>query len=212
MIAVAVTGAIGCGKSTVARLLAGRDGVLIDVDAIVHELLAPGGAAVCAVTEAFPAAAADGGGVDRARLAAEVFASPPRRRELERILHPLVVEESRTRIEAARAGGAALAVCEVPLLFEAHDAGTAPGSLERFDAVVAVTCDEQVQWRRLAARHGEHGVLSDEKRRELEARAAAQLPGAEKARRADRVIDNSGDLGSLEREVIVLRSALLMSH
>ena len=209
MISVAVTGNLGCGKSTVARLLAGDDGEVIDADALVHELLAPGGAAVAAVLAEFPDAAGTDGAVSRPALARAVFADPERRRRLERLLHPLVLAESCRRLAAARRRGVPIVVTEVPLLFEAVDAGTAPGSLERFDAVVAVTCEPGVQWRRLAERHGEGGVLAPDRRAELEARLAAQLPQAEKARRADRVIDNSGDRAGTAAQARVVRSALL---
>jgi len=209
VISVAVTGNLGCGKSTVARLLAGDDGEVIDADAIVHELLAPGGAAVDVVLAAFPEAAGAAGEVSRPALARAVFADPAARRRLERLLHPLVLAESRRRLAAARERGVPIVVSEVPLLYESVDAGSAPGSLSRFDAVVAVTCAPDAQWRRLAERHGVGGALAPERRAELEARLAAQLPQGEKARRADRVIDNSGDLEATAAAVGVVRSDLL---
>jgi dephospho-CoA kinase len=209
VISIAVTGNLGCGKTTVARLLAGDDGEVVDADALVHELLAPGGVAVDAVLAEFPGAAAVGGAVSRPALARAIFADPQRRRCLERLLHPLVVAESRRRLADARSRGVPLVVSEVPLLYESVDAGTAPGSLERFDAVVAVTCDPDVQWRRLALRHGLEGVLPQERREELEARLLAQLPQDEKARRADRVVDNSGDVERTAAQARVIRSELL---
>jgi dephospho-CoA kinase len=206
MISVGLTGNIGCGKSRVAAMFAELGAEVVDADRVVHELLAPGGAAVLPVLRAFPGAASRDGGVDRAALAAVVFGDPARRRELEAIVHPLVIASCDARAAAARARGAELFVNEATLLFEAHAAG-GPDPRDRFDAIVAVTCDPEVQLERVASRAG--GASREEALAAARARLAAQMPQEEKARLADHVVDNSGDLAGTARQVAVIRSKLL---
>lgn len=210
-VAVGLTGNIGCGKSSVARTFEALGAETIDADLIVHELLAAGGAAVEPVLAAFPEAADGTGGASRKRLAATVFDDPVRRKRLETILHPLVIETTRQRVEDARRRGTALVVVEAALLFEAARAG-GPEPRERFDAIVVVTCDPAVQAERLAGRlraSGLSGVALDEALADARARSMAQLPQGEKARLADHVIDNSGSPAEMREQVRVIHSKLL---
>jgi dephospho-CoA kinase len=205
VIALGLTGNIGCGKSTVAAMLADMGAVVVDADQVVRELLSPGGAAEAAVLAAFPGARGTDGAIDRRALAAIVFADAARRRELERIVHPLVLERSEAEARDARARGAKLFVHEAALLFEAaRDGGPDPRA--RFDALVVVTCDPAVQLERVAARaRGDRDAALADAR----SRIAAQMPQDEKARLADFVVDNSGDLAETERQVRVVVSGLL---
>jgi dephospho-CoA kinase len=204
VISVGLTGNIGCGKSTVARMFGELGAEVVDADAVVHELLAPGGAAVPQVLARFPSCAGSDGGVDRARLGALVFAEPEERERLEAILHPLVLERTQQLVAQAQAAGRQMVVVEAALIFEAAERH--PRSLERFDAVVVVTCDPEVQLQRAMARTGRR---RDEVEAALAPRLAAQMPQDEKAARADHVIDNSGDPEGTRRQVRMVCSKLL---
>ena len=198
---IALSGNIGCGKSAVAKMFAELGATIIDADALVHEMLAEGGEAVSAVLAEFPdSAAADGRSVDRKRLGAIVFADPSRRRALEALLHPRVWAREAALAAEALSRGARLVVVEATLLFEAWRNG-GPDPRERFDAIVVVTCEPDIQLQRVIARgHAEA---------DARARIAAQMPQDEKARLADHVIDNSSDLESTRQQVTLLHSALL---
>ena len=185
--------------------------MILDADRIVHEALAEGGEAVESVLRLFPSAAADGGGaVDRERLAGIVFADPDSRRLVQSILHPIAWRRSEELTERARSSGADMVVTEATLLFEAaRDGG--PDPHDRFDAIVMVVADPEALVARAVARKGPHAT--DEQRRRVEAdvraRLAAQMPQEAKARLADFVVRNTGDLAELERQVEVLHSKLL---
>ncbi len=153
---------------------------VVDADAIVHDLMAQGGSAVPSVAEAFgPSVLTAAGDVDRERLAELVFADRTQRERLERIVHPLVVEESRSRIDAVAASrDARLVVYDAALLVET-------GRHEEFDRLVVVSTSPDLQLRRLVERDG---VTADQ----AGARIRAQMPLARKVAVADYVIDNSG--------------------
>jgi dephospho-CoA kinase len=144
---IGLTGGIGSGKSTVARLWAELGAVVIDTDAIAHRLSAPGGAAVAPIGEQFGAAMIDAGGaLDRARMRELVFADPAARARLEAILHPLI--RSETEREAALAPPGAVRLFDVPLLVESGK------WRERVDRVLVVDCDPATQIDRVVARSG----------------------------------------------------------
>ena len=179
---IALTGGIACGKSTLAKFLRELGIRLLDADDVVHELEAPGGAAVPAIAARFGAGvlAADGS-VDRPKLAEIVFADAAARRDLEAILFPLV--RSRLRAftsEAARRGRppstAPLYIAIIPLLFESHWEGD-------YDIILAITSPLECQIHRMMRTRGYSRV-------QAEARLAAQMPVAEKAARADFVVVN----------------------
>jgi len=191
---VALTGGIACGKSAVANLWQGWGADVLDADAVVHELLAAGGAAVDAVAAGFgPDVRAADGGIDRARLGQIVFADADARRRLEAIVHPEVIRRMRAWAEGIRRGGR-FGVAVVPLLFEA---GLAAG----FDAVVCVVSAESTILERLASR----GLSPEEAR----ARIASQWPVGDKASRADHVIENNGSLAELETKSRALWNLLM---
>ena len=177
---IGLTGPIGCGKSTVARWLGERRGVIaVDADRIAQEVLRPGTAEVEAVYRRFgPALRRADGTLDRAELGRLVFADPVALRELEAIVHPAVRPRILAAIAEADRAGARAVVVEAIKLVEG-------GLAESCDEVWLVTCDEEVQLERLIGRGMEPTDAA--------ARLAAQRGLATRLRpRATRVIDTSG--------------------
>jgi len=168
-----LTGSIGMGKTTAARMLRRMGLPVHESDAAVHRLMAPGGAAVAPIAAAFPGVVRNGA-VDRALLGARVFADPALLRRLERIVHPLVRRASERFLKHARRQHRSLAVLDVPLLFEG-------GGDRRCDLVVVVSAPAFVQRARVLARPG----MTEAK---LAGILARQMSDAEKRRRADLVV------------------------
>jgi dephospho-CoA kinase len=177
MIVLGLTGSIGMGKSTAARMLKRMGAPVCDSDAVVHTLLGKGGAAVPAIDAAFPGVVRDGA-VDRRALGAAVFGNPQALKRLEGILHPAVQTAQCSFLRQAARGGAKVAVLDIPLLFET-------GGERRVDRTVVVTAPFMIQRSRVLARPG----MTPEK---FTAILARQMPDAEKRRRADYVV-NTGD-------------------
>lgn len=191
MLRIGLTGSIATGKSTVLAMIAALDIPTISSDDIVHRLYE--GAAVGPVERLFPGVTTNGR-VDRTALAARLIEHPERTAELEAVVHPLVRAEIAAFFAAAERRGEAVAVAEIPLLFEGrHDYG--------LDAVIAVVTDEAIQRRRALARPG----MSVEK---LDAILARQMPQAEKKSRATYVIDTSGSLRETEAAIQELMDGL----
>ncbi|RLB97649.1 MAG: dephospho-CoA kinase [Deltaproteobacteria bacterium] len=189
---VGLTGGIASGKSTVSRLLAEAGARIIDADVLARQAVEPGQPAFAAVVEHFGSGVLKSDGtIDRDQLAAEVFADPGQKARLERIIHPAVAHAMAARLaEIEATAPESTVVLDVPLLFEAGmDAG--------LDLVVVVDAPEAVQLERLMKRSG----LS---RADALARIRSQMPMAEKRRRADVVIDNSGSLASTRSQVLAL--------
>ncbi|MBW6524251.1 dephospho-CoA kinase [Sphingomonas sp. RHCKR47] len=168
---VGLTGSIGMGKSTVARMFRDEGVPVFDADAEVHRLQGPGGKVVAAIEARFPGTTG-AGGVDRGRLAAAVLGDDAAMKALERIVHPAVGVE-RAAFLAAHAD-ADLVVFDVPLLFET-------GGDRAVDAVVVVSANAEVQRARTLCRPG----MSAEK---FDAILARQMPDANKRARADFVV------------------------
>ncbi|MCW2235537.1 dephospho-CoA kinase [Azospirillum canadense] len=177
MIVLGLTGSIGMGKSTAARMLKRMGAPVCDSDAVVHGLLAKHGAAVPAIDAAFPGVVRDGA-VDRRALGAAVFGNAEALKRLEAILHPAVREAQRVFLARAARRGVRVAVLDIPLLFET-------GGERRVDRTVVVTAPFLVQKARVLARPG----MTPEK---FAAILLRQTPDAEKRRRADYVV-NTGD-------------------
>ncbi len=186
MIRLGLTGSIGMGKSTVAAMFRDRGIPVYDADAAVHCLYAPGGAAVAPIEAAFPGTTGPQG-VDREQLSARVLGDEAAIARLEAIVHPLVQETRRSFFRDAAAGGAWLAIADIPLLFEGDGAAA-------FDYTVVVSAPEQVQRRRVLARSG----MNEEK---FTAILARQMPDGEKRRRADFIIDTGCSLAETEKQV-----------
>lgn len=187
MLVLGVTGGIGAGKSTVARLLAERGARVLDADEIVRELYAGGELPRRIAARFGPGVLAADGSVDRATLARVAFADHAARRDLEALVHPEVRRRVETELRAwRREGFAGVAVVDAALLVEA----TPPYPL---DALLVVSAPEDVRVARLEAR----GVTRAEARR----RMSAQISDEARAARADVVIVNDGSLEELARRV-----------
>jgi len=195
---VGLTGGIGSGKSTVARRLEGLGAVVIDADAIVHALQAPGQPLVDEIAGAFGRGVLrPDGALDREALGALVFRDAEARARLNQLVHPKVGLEIARRTQAARDAGAPVVVLDVPLLLEGRKAGTGTAKLVGFDATVVVWVPEATQVDRAAARDGAS-------REDVLRRVRAQMPLDEKRALADHVIDNSGTPEDTERQVRAL--------
>ena len=175
MFILGLTGSIGMGKSTTAAFFAAEGVPVHDADAAVHRLYE--GEAVAPIEAAFSGTTANGK-VDRAKLAARVLGDEAARKRLEAIVHPLVRASETRFLAAARIRGAPVVVLDIPLLYET-------GGETRVDAVVVVSAPPEVQRARVLARPG----MTPERFEQL---LAAQVPDAEKRRRADFVVD-TGD-------------------
>jgi dephospho-CoA kinase len=188
MIRVALTGGIATGKSYCAARLASKGVPVIDADQLAREVVRPGTPGLAAITKRFGTGVLrPDGALDRARLAATIFSDDAGRRDLERIVHPAVYEAIQGWLRRAEIAGAALAVADIPLLYETgHD--------RDFDRVIVAACTPEAQLARLIARNG----LSDDEARQ---RIAAQMPIQEKVRRADHVIRTDGTFEDTDRQV-----------
>lgn len=186
---IGVTGGIGSGKSSTAKLFAEHGASVVDTDEIARQLTAAGGDAMGAIAKAFgPAVIAADGSLNRAAMRELVFADVTRRRQLEAILHPMIRAEARRRVLAATTPYVLLLV---PLLLE----NGRYGSLVQ--RVLVVDCAEATQIERTVRR----SQLSEESVRAI---MAAQLPREKRREQADDVIDNDGDLDQLRSQVAAL--------
>jgi dephospho-CoA kinase len=177
MIILGLTGSIGMGKSTTAKLFAEAGVPVYDADATVHLIYE--GEAAPAIEAAFPGTTVDGK-VDRTKLSAQVVHDAAAMKRLEQIVHPMLRAYHQKFLDDAERSGAPVAVVDVPLLYET-------GGEKRVDAVVVVTTSPDIQRQRILARDN----MTAEK---LDAILARQLPDAEKRKRADFIVDTSHGL------------------
>jgi dephospho-CoA kinase len=190
---VGLTGGIGAGKSEVSRRLAALGAVVIDADAIARDVVAPGTDGLAGVTAAFGSGVLrPDGSLDRERLGEKVFADPELRGRLNGIIHPLVGKRMRELEQAA--GADAIVVHDVPLITE-------NGLADAYDLVVVVDAPAELQLKRLVQ---DRGMSRDQVR----ARMGAQASRPQRLEIADLVIDNSGSLAELDRQVAELWSEL----
>jgi len=191
MIILGLTGSIGMGKSTTAKLFTEAGVPVYDADATVHMVYE--GEAAPAIEAAFPGTTA-GGKVDRAKLSAQVVHDAAAMKQLEGIVHPMLRAYHQKFLDEAEQSGAPVAVVDVPLLYET-------GGEKRVDAVVVVTTSPKVQRERILARDN----MTAEK---LDAILARQLPDAEKRKRADFIVDTSHGLDPVRARIRdILREA-----
>ena len=188
MLLLGLTGNIASGKSTVAAYLKARGIVLIDSDADARRAVEPGSAALAAITTRFGAAVLGADGtLDRAALGRRVFADAAARHELERIVHPAVESQRLAALADARRAGAAAAVCDIPLLFEAKLAW-------QFPRIIVVDASAATRIKRLVR---DRGMPPDD----AASRVRAQLSSALKRPRADLVVDNDGTRDDLSQRL-----------
>jgi dephospho-CoA kinase len=184
---VGLTGGIGSGKSTVARLLERHGAVVIDADQLAREAVEKGGPGFERVVDAFgPSVLTSDGDLDRAALAARIFSDPVQKATLEAIVHPEVARRFGESVDRYRATDRVV-VYVTPLLVEL---GLAPA----FDAVIVVTASPHLRVSRVAS---DRGLSPDEVRR----RMAAQATDDQRAEVADVLIDNDGSLAELAPQV-----------
>ena len=187
MLVIGLTGGIGSGKSTVSALLADRGAVVVDADAIVREVQAPGTQVFGAMVERFgPGVVAADGTLDRAAVADLVFTDTEALADLNAIVHPAVGKEIAERM-AALAETDEVVILDVPLLVESKNAYPVAGLL-------VVDVDPEVAVQRLVAHRG---MREDDVR----ARMTRQASRDERRGRADRVIDNSGTPDDLRAQI-----------
>jgi dephospho-CoA kinase len=191
---IGLTGGIGCGKSTVARLIAARGVPVMDADQLAREVSAPGGPALEEIAAAWPEVVETNGQLNRQKLGAVVFADPKARTRLEAIMHPRIAGLANERATTLAAAGHRLAFYEASLLVET-------GRYRELDALVVVDAPEDLRIARVAARDGSTPT-------EIRARISAQQPINEKRRVATYVIENDGDLDTLDAKVEVLLKAI----
>ena len=184
MLILGLTGSIGMGKSTTAKLFMEAGVPVYDADAAVHQLYE--GEAAPAIEAAFPGTTANGK-VDRAKLSARVVHDPAAMRQLEQIVHPMLGASRQKFFADAEAAGAPIVVVDVPLLYET-------GGEKRVDAVVVVTTTPELQRERVLAR----GTMDAAK---LDAIIAKQMPDAEKRKRADFIVDTSHGLDPVRARI-----------
>lgn len=177
MLIIGLTGSIGMGKSTAAARLRDLGIGVFDADADVHRLYA--GPLAAEMEAAFPGSTA-AGQVDRSKLAALLMKAPERMKVLEGIVHPRVREDERAFLAAEHARGAAMAVLEIPLLFES-------GTADKVDAVVVVSTRPEIQRARVLERPGMTVA-------KLDSLLARQWPDEKKRLRAHFVVDTSGSI------------------
>jgi len=183
---VGLTGGIGSGKSVASGMFAELGAAVVDTDEISRALTAPGGGAISPIRGSFgPEYVAADGGLDRARMRNLVFGDADAKRKLEGILHPRIRDRMRADVAAARQP---YVIAVIPLLFET---GVCLDLLQR---VLVVDCEESEQVRRASERSG----LSAQ---EVRAIMAAQLPRAERLKRADDVLVNDGSIDALRPQV-----------
>lgn len=182
---VGLTGGIGSGKSTVAKLFAQRGAIIVDTDAIARDVVEPPSRLLDAIRVEFGPEAIDADGrLDRAAVADVVFKDPEKLRRLNEILHPEILK--RTLAEIARHPPSSIIIVVVPLLFEANFDRSC-------DVIAAVVAPSHLRRERTIQR----GVAPAD----VDARMRSQLPAEDYERRARLVIRNDGDLAALEREV-----------
>lgn len=188
MTIVGLTGGIGAGKTTVARILVELGVSVIDADKLARWVVRPGSEELRSIVDLFGREVLDNEGVlDRGALARRVFNDPAQRKRLEAIVHPAIEAAFRSEVTRLEQANVDLVVYDAALLVET-------GRYRQMDWLIVVIADDDVRAHRLRGRDG----ISES---ELNARIAAQLPQAQKAQLADFVIDNSGSLAETREQV-----------
>jgi dephospho-CoA kinase len=197
MLSVGLTGGIASGKSAAAGLLAQKGACLIDADRVARDIVRPGEEGFQPLVDVFGRGIVlPSGELDRVKLGAVVFADPAKRKLLDALLHPLIINRIFSRIgDFSEQGYAGIVIADIPLLFEC-------GLQGRFDKTVLVYADPAVQQQRLMHRNS----LSPESARQ---RLCSQMPIDDKRLLADYIIENTGSLDALEVQVAAVWSLLV---
>lgn len=213
MLRIGLTGGLNSGKSTVARTLRSLGADVIEADALGRALMEPGQSVYAEILRAFGSEVITSDGkLNRPRLAELAF-KEGRLQELNAIVHPAVIAAQRNWMEEVSARNpAAIAVVESALIFEVERDARARGEQEgvladwrrRFDRVVVVTAPDETKIARFAERAARDGLNRDAADADARARLALQIPDAEKAARADYLIENTGDTVQLRAQVEAL--------
>jgi dephospho-CoA kinase len=183
---IGLTGGVGMGKSTAAKLLQKQGVPVVDSDDLARDVVAVGEPALAEIAEIFGADFLANGKLDRAKMAAHIFGNDAERKKLEAIIHPRVRERWLSQMESWRADKVPLGVVVIPLLFEV-------GAETEFDLVICVACTGNTQRERLRARGWDDAQIA--------ARIAAQTDVAEKIGRADQVVWTEGDVNLLREQL-----------
>ncbi|MEW6359893.1 MAG: dephospho-CoA kinase [Planctomycetota bacterium] len=183
---IGISGGVAAGKSTVARILAGLGAEVVDADAIGHEALKREDVKRRVVSKLGGEILDDRGEIDRRKLGAIVFSSPDRLNDLEAIVHPIILERIREQIRSASERAAKVVALDAALLYES-------GLDEICDGVVFVDADEKKR----AARASGRGWTAED----CAGRERRQIKTADKRRRANWIVDNSGSLKELENQI-----------
>ena len=192
---VGLTGGIACGKSTVANLFTALGATLVDTDLLAREVVAPGSPLLAQIARHFGAGVLQAeGSLDRAKLREKVFADPAERLWLERLTHPAIRELTDQRCESATGP---YVIVAIPLLVETHGES-------RFDSVLVVDCEPELQIARLQARDGVTRVQAAQM-------LAAQATREQRLAVADDVIRNDGDIAALRDQVEKLHRRYTMA-
>ncbi|QDK44269.1 dephospho-CoA kinase [Bdellovibrio sp. ZAP7] len=184
---IGLTGGIGCGKSTVSRMLRDRGYNVIDADEVAREVVRGGTSGLKAIVQEFGDVLLPDGDLDRRKLGQMVFGNPDRLQTLEAITHPLIRKEIARRRQTLEDMNTPIAIYDIPLLFETH-------AQKNFDKIVVVSCTRSQQKERLLRRN----QLTES---EIEMRIASQIPIASKESEADFVLQNNRDEQHLLKEV-----------
>jgi len=195
MLKVGLTGSIAVGKSYVVSVLAELGCVTFDADRIAHSVMEPGRPAYLDIVREFDDVLRADNSIDRQKLGAIVFADETRRKRLNEIVHPRVIEEQNKLLaEAEAANPDGIAIIDAALMIES-------GSYKRFDKLIVVYCDRQTQIERLMGRN-------QITREDAERRVSAQMSSDEKRAYADYQIDTTGTIDETRQRVVEVFGAL----
>ena len=195
MLIVGLTGNAASGKSSVAQLMAARGATIVDADVLARIAVEPGSPGLKAIVEHWgPGILTPDGSLDRETMRHRVFANPKELQALNAIVHPAVARLRDQAIAVARAQGARIVICDIPLLFEKDLA-------RDYDVIVLVDAPKAVRLERLTTRRG----LAQDDAIHL---IAAQMPAELKRAHADFIIDNDSDQRALSRRVDAVWAAL----
>ena len=183
---IGITGGVGMGKSTAAKLLREQGVPVLDSDDLSREVVAVGEPALAEIGKIFGADFLDNGKLDRAKMAAHIFGNDAERKKLEAIIHPRVRERWLAQMETWRADDVPLGVVVIPLLFEV-------GAEAEFDFIICVACTGNTQRERLRGRGWGDAQIAG--------RIAAQMDVVEKIERANQVVWTEGDVNLLHEQL-----------